>query len=690
MIVNIVDAGNLERNLYMTAQLLESGKPVVIALNMMDSAQKEGLAIDIAGLSQHLGARVVPLVAAKGTGIDELVAAIREVAGKTSAHTKKSAATTPLITYPPVVEENAARLTEILPPTAKTGHVSPRWLAIRLLEGDDLAMSMAGERASNLLREAGVAPNGSDNDFDLLIAQGRYEFAHKATQRAVRRVKKASPSMTARIDRLTLNSLAGPVIFLTAIYLMFLATINLGGAFIDVFDIAAEAIFVDGTRTILSGIGLPQWLIMLVADGLGGGIQVVATFIPIISILFLILSFLEDSGYMVRAAFLMDRLMRAIGLPGKAFVPLIVGFGCNVPSIMAARTLENTRDRILTVLMAPFMSCGARLTVYALFAATFFTTGGQNVVFALYLIGIAAAIATGFLMKRTLLAGETTPFVMELPPYRWPSLSNMVLHAWSRLKSFITEAGQIILIVIVVLTALNSLGTDGSFNNQNSQKSVLSAIGRTIVPVFKPLGIHEDNWPATVGIFTGIFAKEAVVGTLDALYSGIDSSADIQKPAARVPLFTKLSQALATVPANLGALASSLTDPLGLGAASGDAKTVMADQDVKSATFAAMAKRFDGKTGAIAYLLFILLYFPCIAAFGAMVREIGMRWALFAGGWSTWLAYFSSVEFYQLATFASHPLTSLFWIFGLGAVMGGFVWWLHAGKTHATVDPATL
>lgn len=688
LIVNIVDAGNLERNLYLTAQLLETARPVVVALNMLDSAQRAGVQIDIAALSMKLGVPVVPLVASRGAGIADLVTTIRRTSQQARADDCGPGAQ---IIYPPVVAQAAAKLEKAVAPVARSNRINARWLAVRALEGDDLALSLAGVGVSRLI-EGKVRKSAGEQfaDLDMLIAQARYDFAHKAAQAAVQKVEKTGATITDLLDRLALNSVLGPVIFLTAIYLMFLATINVGGAFIDFFDIAAEAIFVDTTRAILSKLGLAQWIVVAIADGLGGGIQVVATFIPIIAILFVILSFLEDSGYMVRAAFLMDRLMRKIGLPGKAFVPLIVGFGCNVPSIMAARTLENPRDRILTVLMAPFMSCGARLTVYALFAASFFSSGGQNVVFALYLVGIGAAIATGFVMKKTLLQGETVPFVMELPPYRWPNVTNMTLHAWGRLKGFIVEAGQIIVVVVMVLSILGSLGTDGSFHNQNSHNSVLSAIGRSIVPAFRPLGLSDDNWPAAVGIFTGIFAKEAVVGTLNALYSDIDDANNRSAPAPVETLTGKLSRALATIPANFGTLAASLGDPLGLRAAHGDAKTVMADQGVNNATFAAMAKRFDGKTGAFAYLLFILLYFPCIAAFGAMVREIGMRWALFAGGWSTWLAYFCAVTFYQLASFARHPLVSALWVCVLMSAMAGFIWFLYRQRQHGVAGSATV
>ena len=249
---------------------------------------------------------------------------------------------------------------------------------------------------------------------------------------------------------------------------------------------------------------------------------------------------------MARAAFVMDRFMRVVGLPGKSFVPLIVGFGCNVPAIMATRTLEDQRDRTLTIAMAPFMSCGARLPVYALFAAAFFPTGGQNLVFALYLIGIAAAMLTGIVLKNTLLPGAISPFVMELPPYHLPTLKGVLIRTWDRLNAFMIRAGRVIVAVVVVLAFLNSWGRDGSFGNENTSNSMLSEIGRQITPVFAPMGISEENWPATVGIFTGILAKEAVVGTLNALYTGM-AEAPAAAEAAEFDLRAGLAEAWASI-----------------------------------------------------------------------------------------------------------------------------------------------
>ena len=345
----------------------------------------------------------------------------------------------------------------------------------------------------------------------------------------------------------------------------------------------------------------------------------------------------------------MDRLMRALGLPGKAFVPLIVGFGCGVPAIMATRTMEQKQDRITTVLMAPFMSCGARLPVYVLFATAFWPMSGQNLVFGLYLIGILAAIATGFMLKRT----------------------------WDRLKSFIFRAGKVIVVLVAVLCFLNSLGTDGSFRNQDTDKSVLSQIGKTIVPVFKPMGVSAENWPAAIGVFTGILAKEAVVGTLDSLYSGIGDKAEeeaaLGEPAAKIEeqaqqqdeeegfnLARSFGEAVASIGEGFGDIGAFFTDPLGISVESdlSDVAKQAEEQEVSTGTIAAMNKLFDGELGAFAYLLMVLPYLPCGAAMGAIYREVGSGWAIFSALWTTAVGYSAATIVYQAGSFNIHPVYS--------------------------------
>jgi len=676
LIVNIVDASNPERNLYLTTQLLEMRKPLVVALNMMDVAKSFEMEIDVEKLAQYLGCPVVPVVAVDNQGIDEL------------KHTLAESVRAPVvsaveITHDTSLEQAVGELIPLLGVAAQQAGADPRWLATRLLEGDDLARGIAADAVPVERLEALRA--GLTDDVDILLADGRYGFANRVTQDSVKRKSQTSCNRSDRIDRVILNRALGIPIFLAVMYLMFMFTINIGGSFIDFFDLFTGTLLVDGLAEIMGAMGSPDWSTVLIANGIGGGVQVVATFIPVIAFLYLFLSVLEDSGYMARAAFVMDRAMRAVGLPGKSFVPLIVGFGCNVPAIMATRTLEQQRDRILTIVMAPFMSCGARLSVYALFAAAFFPSGSQNIVFGLYLIGIAAAVLTGLIMKNTLLPGETTPFVMELPPYHLPTLKGVLIRTCDRTKSFMFRAGKIIVPMVLVLNFLNALGTDGSFGNEDSDKSVLSEVGRSIVPAFSPLGLNEENWPAAVGIFTGVLAKEAVVGTLDSMYTAmaeteVAAAGEIAGEETGFSLWGGIEEALATIPANLNDAMGTWGDPLGTSIGDVSSReTAAEEQEVATGTFGTMATHFDGAAGAFAYLLFILLYFPCTAALAAVYRETNLGWTLFVAGWTTSIGYIAATVFYQAATFARHPGLSMVWIGMLSAIFlvvsVGLRWW---------------
>lgn len=679
LVVNVLDATNLERNLYLTIQLLEMGVPLVVALNMMDVARRRGVELDLEGISRRLGCPVVPIVAISGEGLSELQSRILAVADE------RQAPGFPLA-HDEAVEQAIDRL---LPALDDEMPANRRWLALKLLEGDGGPNVPQAQRdEAEAVRDWAASHFG--RDIGLSIADSRYTHAHAVALAVTVKSPQVRRTFSDRIDSLVLGRWTGVPIFLAVMYLMFLFTINVGGAFIDFFDGVAGALFVDGLGHLISAAGGPDWLRVLVADGAGSGLQVVATFIPIITALYLFLSVLEDSGYMARAAFVMDRSMRAIGLPGKAFVPLIVGFGCNVPAIMATRTLENDRERKLTILMNPFMSCGARLPVYALFAAAFFPNAGQNVVFALYLTGILVAILTGLLMKRSLLPGESSGFVMELPPYHLPTLRGVLLRAWDRVRLFVREAGRVIVLMVIALNLLNSLGTDGSFGNEDTEGSVLSATARAVTPVFAPLGVREDNWPAVVGIFSGVLAKEVVVGTLDNLYTAIARDGSAPAEAEPFELMASLRAAAATVPENLSQLSEALLDPLGLG---GIGTSEASAHGVDAAVFGAMHARFDGQVGAFAYLLFVLLYFPCVATIGAIRREAGRAWAAFVAAWTTGIAYVTATVFYQAASYQAHPNSSLAWIVGLlGLVVGAVVtlrWWAQRSILQTATATST-
>jgi ferrous iron transport protein B len=489
-------------------------------------------------------------------------------------------------------------------PAAERVAVPARWLAVKLLERDPVAKElMIGVCDERLAAEIEKVEKHIGEDIEIVMADGRYGFVHGLALDVVRRTGELRQTFSDAIDRIVLSRPLGIPLFLAVMYAVFSITITFSAPLIHWIDIVFGAVFVEGVGALLGSLHAPVWLTVLLANGLGGGIQTVATFIPPIFFMFLCLSLLEESGYMARAAFVMDRSLRAIGLPGKAFIPMLVGFGCNVPGILAARTLENERDRTLTVLLNPFMSCGARLPVYALFAGIFFPKIGGAIIFALYLTGILLAVVSGLLFRRTILTGEASTFVMELPPYHLPRLIAIFYHTWERLKEFILRAGKIIMILVLVLSVLWSVGTDGTFGNQESENSVLSAASRVITPVFHPMGITDDNWPATLGLITGIFGKELVVGTLNTFY-GADGA-----------------------------------DPS-----------------------ASMLSAFDGKAGAFAYLLFVLIYAPCVAAIAAIQRETGWKWMAFSVGYLTALAWTCSTLFYQLATASAHPVSSALWV----------------------------
>ncbi len=590
LVINIVDASNLQRNLVLTQQLLERELPMIVALNMLDVARQQGVEVDGKSLAGKLMVPVAPIVASHGTGIDYL----REL----------------FIPGPQKVP-------------AKTPKID------------------SGEKSAS----------------ELLIK--RYHRAEQLMHGVVQ-LTPIEHTISERIDGWVLNKWLGVPVFLMMMYLMFTVAISMGAVFIDFFDILFGAIFVDATRWFLNGLAAPDWLIVLLADGLGGGIALVATFIPVIGFLFLCLSVLEDSGYMARAAFVVDRLMSNLGLPGNAFVPLIVGFGCNVPAVMAARSLGRDSDRLLTIAMAPFMSCGARLTVYALFAAAFFPTNGQNVVFFLYLLGIAMAVATGWIFRKQIFDTETTPSFQEMPAYHIPVVKNILLTSWFRLKSFMFRAGKTIVLVVIALSFLNSIGTDGSFGNEDSEDSMLAHIGKGITPMFAPIGLREENWAATVGLFTGIFAKEAVVGTLDALYSGPADDGD-----GSLDLIGALTDATMSIVNNGRGLVGNLLDPLGLNIGDLSDTTAAAEaQGVKTSTLSNMANLFGGQFEAFCYLVFVLLYAPCVAVLGAITKEAGWRWMVLVFSWTVGLGYFTAAGIYQIGTFTLHPSFSLGWLLG--------------------------
>jgi len=642
VIINVLDGSNLERNLYLTLQLIEMQVPLILAVNMMDVAQDRGLQVSLEKLSKEFNCVVVALEANKSKGIEELKKAILQ---NQKIPTNKIVKFFPAITQ--TIITNMAKLIE---------HPNPTWVATRLLEDDVYARTLVDKQSvEKISQHQQFIKTTLQEDADILIADARYQYIQTILNKCVSKSTIVKANWTSRLDKIILNRVLGLPIFLLVMYCIFLFSINIGGAFQDFFDISTNTIFVDGFAYLLGLLHAPTWLIALLANGIGKGINTTVTFIPVIGAMFLFLALLEDSGYMARAAFVVDRLMRALGLPGKAFVPMIVGFGCNVPAVMGARTLENQRDRILTIMMTPFMSCGARLAIFAVFTAAFFPRGGQNVVFFLYLTGILVAVLTGFLLRKTILQGDSAPLLIELPPYHVPNLKTLGLNAWQRLKGFVFRAGKLIIPICVLIGALGALNLDGSINGgEGDVNSVLSYLGKLFTPVFAPMGIHDDNWPATVGLLTGVLAKEVVIGSLNALYSQVGHLA--ASASETFNFFGGLKEAFLSIPTNLLELGNSLSNP------------VLAKAPVHSLTqpvYGFMAQKFDGKVGAISYLLFVLLYLPCISTTAVIARELSRGWANFSLFWSTFIAYGLAVSFYQLGTFSRHPFSSILWVVGM-------------------------
>ncbi|EHY2275890.1 Fe(2+) transporter permease subunit FeoB [Salmonella enterica] len=638
LLINVVDASNLERNLYLTLQLLELGIPCIVALNMLDIAEKQQVRIDVDALSTRLGCPVVPLVSTRGRGIEALKLAIDRHNANDNVE---------LVHYAQPLLREADFLADAM--AQEMPLQQRRWLGLQMLEGDIYSRAYAGEAAQNLDTSLARLKDEMD-DPALHIADARYQCI-AAICDVVSNTLTTEPSrFTRAVDKIILNRFLGLPIFLFVMYLMFLLAINIGGALQPLFDAGSVAIFIHGIQWIGYTLHFPDWLTIFLAQGLGGGINTVLPLVPQIGMMYLFLSFLEDSGYMARAAFVMDRLMQALGLPGKSFVPLIVGFGCNVPSVMGARTLDAPRERLMTIMMAPFMSCGARLAIFAVFAAAFFGQNGALAVFSLYVLGIVMAVLTGLMLKHTIMRGEASPFVMELPVYHVPHIKSLIIQTWQRLKGFVLRAGKVIIIVSIFLSAFNSFSLSGKIVD-NINDSALASVSRVITPVFKPIGVHEDNWQATVGLFTGAMAKEVVVGTLNTLYT----AENIQDEAFNPADFHLGDELLGAVDDTW----QSLKDTFSLSVLANPIEASKGDGEMATGAMGVMDQKFGSAAAAYSYLIFVLLYVPCISVMGAIARESSRGWMGFSILWGLNIAYSLATLFYQVTSFSQHPTYSL-------------------------------
>ena len=588
-IIDIVDATNLERNLYLTMQLLELERPVVLAVNFMDEVEKNGDAIDCARLSARLGVPVVPISARDGINIDRLVQ---------EAHRQMHTGLTvePDDLYDDFTHAIHHRVGDLIHDRAYAKGIPAHWAAIKLLGGDEeVARDLELDRETLDRIDAIAAEYEASSplgDRETLLADSRYRFVERVVRASVRRGNHGGAlTVTERIDAVATHRIWAIPLFLGMMLAVFLLTFSGPGAWLsDGIAWFVEEVLCPGVSGWLAALHAPGWLSGLLVDGLIAGVGGVLTFLPMIALLFLFLSMLEDSGYMARAAFVMDRTLRHFGLSGKAFIPMLMGFGCTVPAVMGARTMENEKDRRMTILLVPFMSCGARLPIYGLMTAAFFPRWGGLIVFGLYLLGPVMAILSGLILKRSVFQGEPAPFLLELPPYRMPTLKNIWLHVWERVRDFLTRAGTIIAAMSVVVWFLQSFGADLRMVEDTSD-SILALVGGLLAPVFAPMGFGV--WQAAVALLTGLIAKEAVVSSMSLFYG------------------------------------FSLTDYAAAGAA-------------MAATFSPAA--------AVAFLVFCALYTPCVAAIATIRREMNsLSWTALALVWQLGTAWLASFAVYQLA-----------------------------------------
>ena len=632
IIINVVDAVNLERNLYLTLALAELGKPMVVVLTMVDILKRQGFNVNIPELSKRLGVPVVTADVHKRNRRQALERAILEALA-----TKQRPAR---VVYP-------VSLNKAFMQAHREGE--PEVLALHRLEG---IVPGAEATIAQVEEVLGTTP-------DVLIADARYDKIAEIHAGIVKQVGHARTEVGRTLDRFALNRWLGIPIFLGAMYLLFWFTQVVGGCFIDFFDGLGDALFVTGLGNVLALCHAPEWLITLLADGLGTGVQTVMTFIPPVFFIFLGLSLLEDSGYMARAAYVMDRFMRLLGLPGSAFVPMLVGFGCTVPAIMATRTLSNRRDRLLTIFMTPFMSCGARLPVYALFGAAFFGAASGAMVFAIYLCGIVLAVLTGLLLKWTLFVGDPAPFVMELPLYHIPRAGTVLKQAWERLARFLFRAGKVLVVMVLFLSLCNKITFKSPFASAPAptveaaeavsaaeEISAIEFVGRAISPVFAPMGVERTNWQGSVALIVGLFAKEQVVSSLNSLYaiSKEVEEAEAERAAswaeARANFKAGVGEAIASVPAALK----------GLFVDEGEA------EEEDAGLMEVLRRKFDRDPNrAFAYLLFVLLYVPCLAAIATIIREIGVAFSSILFGYLTLLGWCVATLYFQVTTGHSLP-----------------------------------
>ena len=606
-IINIVDGTNIERNLYLSTQIMELGIPVVMAVNMMDVLEKTGDKIHVDKLSKKLGCEVVEISALKGTGI-------QKAAEKAVALAQKKASVSPVHTFSQKAEEVISAV------EGKLGNFveeeQKRFFAIKLLEKDDKIREQM-KSAPDVSVEIARMEAAFDDDTESIITNERYEYISSIIGECVTKSRKEKLTTSDKIDRIVTNRWLALPIFAVVMFIVYYVSVTTVGDWLTGWtnDTLFGEWIVPGAQSFFEGIGCADWLTGLIVDGVISGVGAVLGFVPQMLVLFLFLAFLESCGYMARVAFIMDRIFRKFGLSGKSFIPMLIGSGCGVPGIMASRTIENDRDRKMTIMTTTFVPCGAKLPIIALIAGAFFNNAGW-VSWSAYFVGVAAIICSGIILKKTkMFAGDPAPFVMELPAYHWPTVGNVLRNMWERGWSFIKKAGTIILLSTIVLWFFMSFGwADGGFGMLEAEQlneSILAKIGSAIAWIFTPLGWTQagEGWKMAVAAVTGLIAKENVVATFGLLFG-----------------FAEVAEDGAEIWGNL----SSVMTPV----------------------------------ASYGFLVFNLLCAPCFAAMGAIKREMNnAKWFWFAIGYQCVLAYVVSLCIYQIGTLITTGA------FGVGTVV---------------------
>lgn len=594
LIINIVDATNLERNLYLSLQIAELGCPMVIALNMVDMLEKRKETIDFSLLSALLGIKVVPISASKGTGIQKLLkTAEHEVihARDNGSHIDKHNSL-PLEIYTGNVKTAVRQIESIIAGTCREKKQPLRWSAVKLIEGDAPTLEALdlSDTQLNCLESIVQELETNKIDREMVIADQKYKFICDVREKAVKRgFEDGHMTLSDKVDAIVTNKYLAIPLFFGLMALIFYITFGaVGSALTDLIDNLVNVQFAGFIRDSMVSLGAADWAVGLICDGIIAGLGAVLSFFPQIFLLFFFLSILEDSGYMARAAFIMDKALHSIGLSGKSFVPMLMGFGCTVPAVMASRTLENEKDRRLTIMLTPFMSCSAKMSVYSLFIMAFFAKNRGLAVLSIYILGLIIAIICAFIIQKTVLKGGHAPFVMELPPYRLPTAKTLGLHLWERVKDFFSKAATVLLGASVVIWFCQYFSFSLT-HVENSSESILGVIGSFIAPIFAPLGF--GNWQSAVAILSGLIARESVVSTLGILYgTGGDA---------------------------LGALAK-----------------------VLNGVFTPLS--------AYSFMVFILLFIPCVAAVNAVRREMNSaKWTAFTFAFQACVAWIVTFIIYQ-------------------------------------------